>query len=395
MAGRSFLRVVGLLAVAVLLISGCRLEDRVTYLASDELNGRENDTPGGIAAREFIIDELVAAGVPGALPGEGDAAYTQPFVGTLFGEPVPGVNVLGKIEGTVRPDEYVVVGAHYDGFAGCQVTPADQICNAATDNATSVGIVLGLAERYAQTPPHRSIIFALWDAEEDYMRGSEHFVKNPIVPLADIVAYINFDIQGIRLLPSLATTTFALGAETGGPDLAAAVDTAYEWSVLDGIRLSSAFGAERSDHYWFLSRQVPSVFFTDSSGPCYHQAGDDISVVDWTKLRGQLNAAHLTVSSLVFGSASGEFLEPAWTAAPTMVFADAVGFFTALDRALADLDRFPPATQNTMLAHHATLSAIVDAGPGAFDGAAQTAVVQAASYLVTALTYGACEGFLN
>ncbi|NLV56194.1 MAG: hypothetical protein GXY13_11340, partial [Acidimicrobiales bacterium] len=59
-----------MVAVAALLISGCQLEDRVTYLASDELNGRENDTPGGIAAREFIIDELVAAGVPGALPGE-------------------------------------------------------------------------------------------------------------------------------------------------------------------------------------------------------------------------------------------------------------------------------------------------------------------------------------
>ena len=41
-----------------------------------------------------------------------------------------------------------------------------------------------------------------------------HYVQNPLVPLAQTVGYVNFDIQGANVLPSLRDTTFAVGAET-------------------------------------------------------------------------------------------------------------------------------------------------------------------------------------
>ena len=49
-------------------------------------------------------------------------------------------------------------------------------------------------------------------------------MADPAVPLEDTVAYVNFDIQGSNLLPSLADGTIVVGAETGGPNLVEAAE---------------------------------------------------------------------------------------------------------------------------------------------------------------------------
>ena len=63
----------------------------------------------------------------------------------------------------------------------------------------------------------------MWDAEEDGLLGSAYYASDPLVPLEQTVAYINFDIQGSDLLPSIANSTIAVGAETGGQTLVEAV----------------------------------------------------------------------------------------------------------------------------------------------------------------------------
>ena len=63
------------------------------------------------------------------------------------------------------------------------------------------------------------MILAAWDREEDDLGGSKYYVDHPLVPLAKTVAYVNFDIQGANLLPSLQNNSFAVGAETGGATL--------------------------------------------------------------------------------------------------------------------------------------------------------------------------------
>ena len=63
---------------------------------------------------------------------------------------------------------------------------------------------------------------ALWDAEEDGLLGAEAYVADPVVPLEDTVAYLNWDIQGANLSPALAGVTVMVGTETGGPNLQAA-----------------------------------------------------------------------------------------------------------------------------------------------------------------------------
>ena len=71
-------------------------------------------------------------------------------------------------------------------------------------------LAIGEALRSLPTPPRRSVVLALWDAEEDGLLGSLYYVNHPIVPLTQTVAYVNFDILGQDLVPSLRANSFAV-----------------------------------------------------------------------------------------------------------------------------------------------------------------------------------------
>lgn len=376
------------LAVVLILLPGC-LQQRVRHLTADSLNGRNNNTAGGLAARQYVIDELKKV-AGGAITGQtGDAAYIQTFP--------QGANVLAVIPGATRPNEYVMVGAHYDHQGSCGNSGGDTICNGATDNATGTAMVLGLADRFAQNPPDRSVIFALWDAEEDGLLGSNYYVANPVVPLAQTVAYLNLDIQGSNLLPTLANKTFAIAAETGGASLRSTVDAAYGASTLDAAQLSSVFGLYRSDYAPFVNKKVPTVFFTDSTGPCYHKPGDEYEIVDWDKLYAQFDAFEYTATALAYDdpAAPGTFVTPTWQANPLVTYQDTVALRAIIEESFPDWDRFPQAMQDSAMVHYNVLTQIVADGEAAFDSADHGPVLNAAQTAVSLLTYGDCDGFLS
>lgn len=381
---RATLRVLPAVAVLVLL-TGCLRFD-LRYLASDGLHGRNNNSAGGLAARAYVLDRLKEHTV-GPVPGQtGDAAYLQPFT--------QGANVIGVIPGSVRPDEYVLIGGHYDHLGSCGTVNGDTICNGATDNGAGAALVLEMADRFAAHPPERSVAFVLWDAEEDGLLGSRWYVDHPVIPLDRTVAYLNLDIQGANLLPSLRHETFAVGASSGGPALSGVVDAAYAPSFLHGNQLSAVFGLYRSDYAPFLGKSVPTVFFTDSTGPCYHTPEDDESVVDWTKLDEQANVLWRTAGRLAF-SDSQVFVTPAWTVQPTATYTDAVRLKAVVDLAEADFGRFPQALLDELAPHRAALDQIVADGPAQFDDADQGTLLNAAAVAVELLTYGDCDGFVD
>ena len=106
-------------------------------------------------------------------------------------------------EDAPQATEYVLVGAHYDhigrGAVGSLADKDEQgeIHNGADDNASGTAVVLRLAEMLAKRETRRrGIVFALWSGEELGLVGSSRFVANPAVPLADIAAYVNFDMVG-------------------------------------------------------------------------------------------------------------------------------------------------------------------------------------------------------
>lgn len=344
----------------------------VRRLASDGLGGRDNGTPESARAQRYILRRLrrLGAGLDGARSG--DDAYRQTFVQS--GQ--PGTNLLAVVRGRELPDQYVIVGAHYDhlgtrsaadGTCRANGTPGGAVCNGATDNATGVAAVLGVGRALRRLPsrPRRSVVLALWDAEEDGLLGSLHYVTHPVVPLGASVAYVNFDILGAYLVRSLAGTTFAVSSETGRPALAAAVDAAAAGEPVVVRRLSHIFGQLRSDYANFVARQVPTVFFSDSTGPCYHTTGDDVAIVDFGKLRAQTRIAFRLVATLAETATPPAFVPPNPALA---TYGDAVVLRDVFETGLAELDVFPASARPDLLALLADLRRIVDDGASAFDG---------------------------
>ena len=356
--------------------------DIVRSIAGSLFLGRNNNTPGSTAIQTVLIDELKLVSDGLNQTQTGDDAYRQSFSTTAI-----GTNLLGVIPGTDLANEYVMVGAHYDhlGFVG----PA--IFNGATDNAAGVAAVLaiGAAIQALPTPPRRSIILALWDAEEDGLVGSLAYTNAPLVPLASTVAYINFDIQGANLLPSLRNTSFAIAAESGGPSLEVFVQDAVAQESVDTRLLTESFGQNRSDYARFLDVGVPTVFFSDAPGPCYHTSGDDASVVDLGKLREQSQIAFRLTVELAETAAP-----PAFVATGLPIYADAVVLADVGNGAVADLDLFTPADQTLLLGYQATLNTIVDDGPSNFDSLDVTALAVATLGTLDALSRVQCDGFV-
>ena len=278
----------------------------VKRLAGQVFRGRDNNTPESDRAQRLLIRKLSRLGSGLNTAASGDDAFRQPFEqsGQI------GTNLLAVIRGRELPDEYVIVGAHYDhldsrslasGRCSIANAPGGAICPGATDNAAGVGVVLGVGRALTQLsqPPRRSVILALWDAEEDGLLGSLYYVNHPLVPLAKTIAYVNMDIQGADLLPTLRDISFAVGAETGGSALGAFVSQAVAAEKLETLPVSFIFGQLRSDYANFVLRgRVPTVFFSDSTGGCYHTTGDTFDVVDTRKLATQSRIAfRLTLRS--------------------------------------------------------------------------------------------------
>ena len=347
-----------LAAVAICAILGGCTQYDLGRLAGDDTNGRNNDTPGSTLARQFLIDQLKPISTGLNTAATGDAAYTQSLPG--------GTNVVAVIRGTDLANQYVVVGAHYDHLGNsCQFKSAgDQICNGATDNAAGAAAVLSIARSIAAqaTKPRRSVVLALWDEEEDGLVGSRYYADHPLVPLASTVGYVNFDIQGANLSPSLRNTSFAVASESGGDRFEQIVHSAINASTLDTETLSSIFGQNRSDYVSFLAKQVPSVFFTDATGPCYHTSDDEIGIVDFSKLDQQIAIALRVTRELANTGSPPTFASNT----PLVSYSDAVVLQRVMEQLWRDRDRFSAEDQDTLSTIRADLTRIVLDGRSAF-----------------------------
>jgi Peptidase family M28 len=370
----------------------------VKRLSGAEFAGRDNDTPESDQAQRLLIGKLRRFGTGLNTAAAGDDRFRQPFQqsGQI------GTNLLAVIRGRELPDEYVIVGAHYDhldsrstpsGSCSIRNAPGGAICPGATDNAAGVGAVLGIGRTLGKLsqPPRRSVVLALWDAEEDGLLGSLYYVQHPLVPLSKTVAYVNFDIQGADLLPSLRRVSFSVGAETGGSALGAFVSDAVAAEGLDTTPVSFIFGQLRSDYANFVRvGKVPTVFFSDSTGGCYHTTGDTFDVVDTRKLAVQTRIGFRTTVALANTLAPPPFRGENPAAA---TYADALSLSHVFATAQSDLPLFSPADQVLLQQLQSDVSAVVVAGPDAFGPAQVGTLLSAAAQGINALTRLPCQRF--
>jgi N-acetylated-alpha-linked acidic dipeptidase len=168
-------------------------------------------TPLSYGAAEQILNKMKGAPVPptwqGGLPFtyrlEGGADLTVRLQVDQKIDFVRARNIVGVLKGSELPDEWVILGCHYDawGFG-------------ATDPNSGTAMLLNLSEslgRLAQKGfrPKRSILIAHWDAEEHGVIGSSEWVEQLKEQLqAKALVYMNFDggVSGKNFGASAAPT---------------------------------------------------------------------------------------------------------------------------------------------------------------------------------------------
>jgi aminopeptidase YwaD len=182
------------------------------------------------------------------------------------------VNVIGVLPGRDpgRAGEAVVVGAHYDhlGVVGGALHPG------ADDNASGTAVVVGLARTFAAAAPlERTLVFALFGAEEIGLVGSGHYVRQPTTPIERTVAMLNFDMVG-----RLGDGTLTVGGLESGRGLRGVVADAARSLSMPIAPRDSPFGP--SDHSRFYGAGVPVLFFHTGVHADYHRPGDTADKLD-------------------------------------------------------------------------------------------------------------------
>ena len=171
-------------------------------------------------------------------------------------------NILATLPGT-NPNlknEYVVVGAHLDGYGYGTPVLGDKLYNGALDDAAYVALLIQFAENLHREHRSlkRSLLFCAFTGEEKGLLGANYFVEHPTVPKSQLAADINLD-QLRPLFPLRILTALAIDHST--------LSTLARKVAADmGIELRPDAEPERNllrraDHYPFLRAGVPAIGF--------------------------------------------------------------------------------------------------------------------------------------
>jgi Zn-dependent M28 family amino/carboxypeptidase len=294
--------------VLALLLAGCarpaapdaaRIRAHQAFLADDAREGRLAGSPGG---HEVALYLSARAGELGLRPAGVKDSWFQPF-----GDPGKK-NVLAWLPGrdAALRGQYVVLAAHYDhvgrGHRGSQGGKVGEVHNGADDNASGASVVLDLARVLASAPPRRSVLVAWFDNEENGLEGSRAWTAAPTRPLADCRAMVNVDMVGRNETERIYCGIQKVDGKARYPaweGLIRAVEAdakaRFDWTEFDPF-------IKRSDHWPFMEKGVPAMFFTGGLHPDYHREGDDLEKINVEK---QLRVAGI-VLDLVRRAADGD-----------------------------------------------------------------------------------------
>ncbi len=207
--------------------------------------------------------DLVALGAAASKGGAKPVALEGVRFSAGFGNRMGRVrssNVLASIKGSTKPNEFVLVCAHWDHLGTREgSSQEDNIYNGAVDNASGTAAMLELAEAIAAQPipPARSILFLVTTAEEKGLLGSKYYAANPVVPLAKTVCGLNIDVAN-TLGEMKDIIVVGYGASELDQDLAA-MARAQGRTIVPEATPEKGFYF-RSDHFSLAKVGVPMMY---------------------------------------------------------------------------------------------------------------------------------------
>jgi hypothetical protein len=276
------------------------LNNWLTFLASDEMKGRDNGSPEIEKAAQWLAEKYKELGLQ-PVPGQESFFQEYTVISRIDGSDIPAKNVIGYLRGSdpKLADEYIVLSAHYDQVGVDESLEGDQILNGADDNASGVVTMLGIARTLQKLREQgktmgRSLLVTAWSGEEMGLQGSRHYAKNPFLPVDKMAVNLNFELVG-HTTASGKNTFWMTGAKFSNLHEAVGTHaTANGWSLVDNPfpDMNLFF---RSDNLAFAMLEVDrqartavgipvDTFSTWGGEDHYHQVHDEPDKVDYDNL---------------------------------------------------------------------------------------------------------------
>ena len=230
-------------------------------------------------------------------------------------------NVAAVKNGYKKPNEYILMMAHWDHLGIKEDQSGDNIYNGAVDNASGTAGLLELANYFSNIETERSLLFLAVTAEESGLLGSQYFAEYPPIRLSNIVAGYNFD----GVLPVGKTRDVIVvgyGASELEDILKAELDKVGRYIVPDPQPEKGFF--YRSDHISFAKKGVPMLY-----------ADGGFDKINGGKEAGRAFADEYTAQN--YHQPSDEY-DSSWDLSG---FADQLTLTTKMVKYLADSDRWP------------------------------------------------------
>ena len=280
-----------------------QLRDDVTSLARDIGERNVSNKPAQLeAAAELIETSFRAAGY-------------QPHSQWYKIGATQCRNIEVEIQGTAKPEEVVIVGAHYDSVPE---SPG------ADDNASGVAVLLALARDLIRTPVSRTLRFVAFTNEEPpYFwsgdMGSVVYARKCRQQGDRVAAMLS--IESVGFYSSAASSQhYPAGLGFLYPakgDFVAFVGNTFSRSLVhrtlktfrgaralpsEGAAVPNAIpGAGWSDHWSFWQQGFPAIEITDTApyrNPAYHTAQDTPDRLDYDRLARFTRAMRTVIEQL-------------------------------------------------------------------------------------------------
>jgi hypothetical protein len=282
-------------------ITPAELSKHLYIVADDNMEGRNTGEPGQKRAGEYLINEYKKNGI--SFPkGASDFYQKVPsdFMKRGFAPKLnDSENIWAFIEGSEKPQEILVISAHYDHVG----IKNGEVFNGADDDGSGTVALLEIAQAFNEAKkqgfgPKRSILFLHVTGEEHGLHGSRFYSENPLFPIENTIADINIDMIGRRdtLHPKTNNYVYVIGSDRLSSELHTIneeVNAKYTQLELD-YKYNDRKDPERiyfrSDHYNFAKKGIPAIFFFNGIHADYHQSSDTPDKIEYDALakRAQL-----------------------------------------------------------------------------------------------------------
>lgn len=276
-------------------ITALDLKTHLYIVASDEMQGRETGSAGQKKSGEYLISQYKTNSV--SFPkGATDFYQKVPasFLNAIRNDNLPdSENIWAYIEGSEKPNEVIVISAHYDHIG----IKNGEIYNGADDDGSGTVALLEIAQAFSKAKkeghgPKRSLLFLHVTGEEHGLLGSSYYSQNPLFPLSNTITNINIDMIGRHdeFHNDSSNYVYIIGSDFLSTDLYTICENANKNYV--NLFLDYKYNAKtdpnrfyyRSDHYNFAKNGIPSVFLFTGVHADYHKATDEVDKIEFDAL---------------------------------------------------------------------------------------------------------------